>query len=105
MTLIRLTAAAVIAVATALTAPSAASAADQPYAFELDLRAVDTEAGAAQVYREIRRHASRLCRHYARAPFKKPRKLRACRAAIIDQAVADVNAPLVTARHAAQRWR
>ncbi len=72
---------------------------DEPFAFELDVTSADTEAGAREIYDSISREANRLCVVHQERPWVGRHVVLECRQSIIDQVVAQINAPLVTALH------
>ncbi len=78
-----------------LAAPAFAS--DQPkepYNFSIDVSDANTPEGAARVYADIRRQAVRVC---GGVNTDASRKVRECRAGVMENAVEAINAPLVTA--------
>lgn len=82
---------------TLLVAPAALAADEplEPYNFAIDVSGADTPEGAARIYADIRRQAVRVCGGVETGGV--PRKVRACRAEVAENAVDAINAPLVTA--------
>lgn len=66
----------------------------EPYDFSIDVSAADTPEGAARIYADIRRQAVRVCGGVAASAT---RKVRECRAAVAENAISAIDAPLVTA--------
>lgn len=88
-----------LAALVAVAAPAAAIAGEPPltpYEFSLDRAGAETPEGAARLYADIRRQAARICRPLE-GDAGVNRMTRDCRNEVIANAVAAVDAPLVTA--------
>lgn len=87
---------AIAAFALALVAVPAFAAGEpvEPYNFSIDRSAADTPDGAARIYADIRRQAVRIC---GGVNADATRKVRQCRAEVIENAIEALNEPLVSA--------
>ncbi len=67
--------------------------------FEINLSAATTQSGAQAVYQSIERQAEDACHSYLDRPWIRYGVYLDCQADLVDQIVAKVDMPLITALH------